>query len=220
MNKQTERATQEWHGQVFKSTVVVAWFLLYAQSCCIGSIGADVPVCILLISIFRSLLINFKEIKIVGIMSHSFHITYSGDKWWMHNYITFAQSVFSVADVKCTGWICFRIAEFGMWRFANSKSCLSRQHTCGFAVVFFLKLYMSMVPLINVILINVLLQHHRTCMSSFSQQSRIPQTKVFNKYRLQGKKKKALLWEFMYSKSAWGTSFSWTCQWKYSVIVT
>lgn len=67
-----------WPG--FKALVIVAWLLFYAQSCWIGLISAGLPVCILLISIFRSLLINFKGMFLFGIMSHSFPFIYSGDK--------------------------------------------------------------------------------------------------------------------------------------------
>lgn len=66
--------------QVFKTVVLVAWLLLYAQSCWIVLIDSDLPVCILLIGIFRSLLINVKGMFLFGIISHSFCIIYSGDK--------------------------------------------------------------------------------------------------------------------------------------------
>jgi hypothetical protein len=79
--------------------VVVSWLLLYPQTCSSGVIYAALLVCILLIRIFRSLLINFKGMFLFGSRSHSFHIIHSGDKWWMHKYVTFAQSVVSVVDI-------------------------------------------------------------------------------------------------------------------------
>lgn len=45
-----------------------------------GLIDADLPVCVLLISICSSFLINFKGMFLFGIVSHSFHIIDSGDK--------------------------------------------------------------------------------------------------------------------------------------------
>lgn len=51
----------------------------------------------------------------------------------------------------------------------------------------------------------MLLQHPRVCIGSFSQQQRIPQTKVSNKIQIAGQKKKKKKnkhqpWEFMDSK--------------------
>lgn len=106
--------------------------------CSVEGTLAAMSVCNLLIKIFRSMLINFKGMTVFGSAANYFHIVHPSDRWWIHKYITFAQSMFSVADTKYTHWIGFRTAEFGMWHLAKSGSHLHIQHRCGFfTVVFF-----------------------------------------------------------------------------------
>lgn len=110
------------------------------ESLGVGLAEAALPVWDLLISIFRSFLINVKGMFLFGITSHSIHIINSSDKWWMHKCSTFAQSAFSGVDAKCTNWISFGIAGFGMWRFAKPESHLPGQHPCGFCSCFLYKI--------------------------------------------------------------------------------
>lgn len=107
--------------------------------CSVEGTLAALSVCNLLIKIFRSMLINFTGMSVFGSAANYFHIMCSSDRWWIHKYITFAQSMFSAVDTKYTHWTSFRTAEFGMWHLAKWGSHLRIQHRCGILQLFSFK---------------------------------------------------------------------------------